>query len=637
MKQIIILAFLVIGFAQIQAQEKPMSEKIAATIIDTWPDSIMQLTWKRADWTYTTGLVLKSIENVWMRTGDGKYFDYITKNINFFMQEDGTIKGYNLSKYDIDKLPPGRILLSLLQITEQKKYLKPLQLLRSQINGQPRTVEGGFCHKGEYKTQMWLDGLYMGEPFYAEYSKFFNEPQNFDDIGNQFIWMEKHARDTKTGLLYHAWDESKAEKWADKTTGCSPNFWGRAMGWYGMALVDVLETFPANHPKRQALLDILDRFVTAFIKVQDEKTGLWYQVLDKGTQKGNYLEASVSTMFVYTLAKGYRLGLLDEKYYAQAQKSYNGILKNFVSADDRGFSHLNQICLMAGLGVNSGGGYNDGSFEYYMSEPIVTDDPKGIGAFLLTAVEMERLAERLDNKVTVTLDNYFNNESRNNFLGEKERYHYIWEEIDNVGYNWLGNIFTDYGSKINSLTDAPSEQNLKTSDIFIIVDPDNLDDNIASNYIEDPQIKAITEWVKTGGVLAIFANDSANCDLIHLNNLTDNFGIHFTNFLRNNVVNDELSIGAVMVSPNNVVFNNVMKVYLKKISTLELKPPAKAISTKNNEVIMAVAKYGKGTVFAVGDPWLYNEYVNGLHIPAEYENYTAAKELVKWLIEQASK
>jgi unsaturated rhamnogalacturonyl hydrolase len=287
MKHSMVLLVLTLSLSVCNAQEQPMSERIAATIMDTWPDSIMSLTWKRANWTYTTGLVLKGIEDVWMRTGDKKYYDYLLKNIDFFVQNDGTIKMYKLSHYDIDALPPGRNLLLIWQVTGEDKYLKSIQLLRSQIANQPRTKEGGFCHKGEYHSQMWLDGLYMGEPFYAEYSRLFNEPGNFDDIANQFIWMEKHARDPKTGLLYHAWDESKAEKWADKTTGCSPEFWGRAMGWYGMALVDVLEVFPADHPKRKALLEILSRYVTAILKVQDNQTGLWYQVLDKSKLPGS--------------------------------------------------------------------------------------------------------------------------------------------------------------------------------------------------------------------------------------------------------------------------------------------------------------------------------------------------------------
>ena len=181
--------------------------------------------------------------------------------------------------------------------------------MRDQLKTQPRTSEGGFWHKKIYPSQMWLDGLYMGEPFYAEYAATFHEDAAFDDIAKQFILMELHSRDPKTGLLYHGWDESKQQRWADPATGHSPNFWGRAMGWYAMALVDTLDYFPQDHPQRGALLAILKRLAVAIEKYQEPKSGLWYEVLDKGSEKGNYLEASASCMFVYALARGRSRGL----------------------------------------------------------------------------------------------------------------------------------------------------------------------------------------------------------------------------------------------------------------------------------------------------------------------------------------
>ena len=240
--------------------------------------------------------------------------------MDHFVQADGSIKRYKLEDYNIDNIKNGRTLLTLYKVTGQPKYYKAATLLRQQLKTHPRTKEGGFWHKKIYPYQMWLDGLYMGQPFYAEYAATFNEPEAFNDIANQFIYMENHARDAKTGLLYHGWDESKKQKWADQKTGLSPHFWGRAMGWYGMALVDVLDNFPENHPQRKELLAILGRFAEAVEKVQDKKTALWYQILDKPTGKGNYFEASASNMFVYALAKGVRLGYLPQKYEAVAQK-----------------------------------------------------------------------------------------------------------------------------------------------------------------------------------------------------------------------------------------------------------------------------------------------------------------------------
>jgi unsaturated rhamnogalacturonyl hydrolase len=280
----------------------------------------------------------------------------------------------------------GRSLLFLYNKTGQTKYKTAAQKVRGQLLTHPRTSDGGFWHKQVYPYQMWLDGLYMGEPFYAEYSKMFAEPTNFDDISNQIILMEKHARDASTGLLYHGWDESKNQSWADPVTGCSPNFWGRSLGWYAMSLVDVLDHFPAGHTKRDTIVNILKRLSTAIVNYQDPATGLWYQVVDKAGEAGNYKEASASCMFVYALAKGYRKGYLDETKMDAALKGFNGIIDNFVSVDAQNVVHLNNICRVAGLGGNP---YRDGSYAYYISEQVVTDDPKGVGAFILASIEIE--------------------------------------------------------------------------------------------------------------------------------------------------------------------------------------------------------------------------------------------------------
>jgi unsaturated rhamnogalacturonyl hydrolase len=277
-----------------------------------------------------------------------------------------------------------------------EKYHKAATLLREQLQKQPRVPEGGFWHKNRYPNQMWLDGLYMGEPFYAEYAATFHEDTAFNDIAKQFILMEEKARDTKTGLLYHGWDQSKKERWANPETGLSPNFWGRAMGWYGMALVDVLDYFPEQHPKRAELLAILNRFAAAIVKYQDKNSGLWYQVLDKSTDNGNYPEASASCMFVYAMAKAVRQGYLKPSYLPAIQKGYNGIIEKFIETDANGQVNLNGTVSVSGLG---GKPYRDGSYEYYLSEKVITNDAKGVGAFILASVEVERLTD-LNNRKT---------------------------------------------------------------------------------------------------------------------------------------------------------------------------------------------------------------------------------------------
>jgi len=364
------------------AQSKPISEQAAATAMNAlWRESGYP-----AKWTYDHGLVLKGIERVWINTGDKQYFDFIKRSMDHFVADDGSIRTYSQDEYNIDNILPGRNLLFLYKATREEKYKKAAALLREQLKTHPRTSEGGFWHKKIYPSQMWLDGLYMGEPFYAEYAVTFNEPAAFDDIAKQFILMERHSRDDKTGLLYHGWDESKQQRWANPQTGRSPNFWGRAMGWYAMALVDTLDYFPEKHKQRAELVAILNRLAQAVAKYQEPRSGLWYQVLDKGTAKGNYLESSAACMFVYALAKGVRDGHLPDSYMQVARNGYSGILREFVKTDAHGQLNLEGTVNVGGLGGNP---YRDGSYEYYLSEKVVTNDPKGIGALLLAAAEME--------------------------------------------------------------------------------------------------------------------------------------------------------------------------------------------------------------------------------------------------------
>lgn len=339
------------------------------------------------DWDYVTGTVLKGFEELWRKTGDKRYFQYIQKTVDSVVNSDGSINDYKLSDYNIDEINEGRMLLFLYKETGKEKYKKAAALLRSQLMDQPRNSLGGFWHKQRYPYQMWLDGLYMGSPFYAEYGKLFDEPKNFDDVVKQFTLMETHARDVETGLLYHAWDEKKEQDWADPASGLSTIFWGRAMGWYAMALVDVLDYLPPEHSGRNELIAILQRLAEAVSKVQDDSTGVWWQVVDQPYREGNYLEASVSCMFVYALAKGARLGYLDAKFKAVAEKAYQGIIKVFISENEDGTIDLNQICRSAGLGYG-----RDGSYEYYVyQEKKVSNDGKGVGPFIAASLEMEMM------------------------------------------------------------------------------------------------------------------------------------------------------------------------------------------------------------------------------------------------------
>jgi unsaturated rhamnogalacturonyl hydrolase len=401
------------------------------------------------------------------------------------------------------------------------------------------------------------------------------------------------------------------------------------MGWFGMALVDVLQSFPEDHPKRDTLVNILNRFATAVVKYQDKKTGLWYDIMDLPTKDRNYTEASASCMFVYTLAKGVRLGILPSRYLPAAQKGYAGITSKFIKTEN-GQVNLHGTVSVSGLGGNP---YRDGSFDYYMKEKVVVNDPKGVGAFLLASNEVEMIpTQKVGKNKLVMLDNYFNHETRKDITGKTVPFHYVWDEMDNNGYSLLGEIFRQNGAKLGTLRDAPTYENLSASSVYIIVDPDTEKESPSPNYMKPEHVKAIYNWVKEGGVLALFLNDSANAEFDHFNSLPEKFGIHFNKDGKNMVQGTNFQQGAVPIPANHSIFKNTRKAYIKELSTLKVSPPATSVLKKDGDDIIAVAKVGHGFVFAVGDPWIYNEYTDGRKLPEEYQNFQAAQDLVKWLL-----
>jgi unsaturated rhamnogalacturonyl hydrolase len=338
--------------------------------------------------SYESGPLFKAIAQVWQDTQDEKYYAYIKGNVDSILGPGGMITAYRMEEYNLDNINIGKTFLFLYTKCGDEKYKQAAHHLRRQLYTHPRVSQGGFWHKQIYPHQMWLDGIYMASPFYAEFAGLFNESDGFDDVATQILLIDEHARDPKTGLRYHAWDASKNQRWANPDTGCSPHFWGRAMGWYAMALVDLLEYFPATHPKRPRILDILEDVAEAVSSVQDSNSGLWYQILDQGNRDGNYWEASASCMFVYALARGVNEGYLDKRYLAVAQQGHAGIIEHLIDVDEQEFVNLHGICSVAGLG---GDPYRDGSFAYYVGEKVVSNEDKGIGAFILASVEIERM------------------------------------------------------------------------------------------------------------------------------------------------------------------------------------------------------------------------------------------------------
>jgi unsaturated rhamnogalacturonyl hydrolase len=362
------------------------SQRLADSEMARRGDSLEWQPGGKAKWDYTTGLFTFALLKLNEHVNEPRCLEFTEDTMNSFITPDGGINGYKPQDETLDNIAPGRTLLALWQITHEEHYRKAAELLRKQLETQPRTPDGGFWHKKRYPNQMWLDGLYMAEPFYAEYAKLFNEPKDFNDVAKQILLVGKHTYDPKTGLFYHGWDETKMQPWANKITGDSSNFWGRAMGWYAMAMVDVLDYFPTNQPARPKIIAIFRKLCAGVVKYQDPKTGLWWQVVDQGHRKGNYLEATASSMFVYAMAKGINRGYLPRRYEPAVLKGYRGIIENLIKSDGSGKWSLTHCCAVAGLGYG-----RDGSFNYYVHTPVVDNDLKGIGPFILAGIQVQRL------------------------------------------------------------------------------------------------------------------------------------------------------------------------------------------------------------------------------------------------------
>lgn len=338
-------------------------------------------------WNYTTGLELKAL----LDAAPVEAFDYVDAWYDAIIDSAGVIYKYKKSNFSTDHICPGRTLFQLYDITGKEKYRAAMDSLYSQILDQPRTPEGGFWHKKIYPDQMWLDGLYMAQPFYAEYTARYvtdslQREANFSDIALQFQTVFDHTLDPETGLLRHAWDSSHSMFWCNPETGQSDHAWGRAMGWYVMALVDVIEILPAGEQK-DALVRILNTCFNTIPLFADHTTGMWYQVLDRPYSEGNYLEATASAMFVYAMLKGTRLGVLEGISPQDARARYEEMVETFVRTGEDGLVNLDNCCEVAGLG---GKDNRRGDYDYYINEPVRSNDPKGIGPLIWASLEYER-------------------------------------------------------------------------------------------------------------------------------------------------------------------------------------------------------------------------------------------------------
>lgn len=362
------------------------SERTAFTILNTYPKASQIDGTKKPKWDYKMGLVLFAFEKLYQKTNDKKYFNYIKEYADELIDADGNILDYNSKDYNIDCVNPGKLLFNLYDETKDNRYQKVIEQLRTQIENQPRTASGGFWHKQIYPNQMWIDGLYMAEPFYTQYTVKYEKGKALDDIAKQFELVQNHLVDQKTGLVYQAWDESKEIAWANAVTGTSPTIWARGIGWYMMALVETLDYYPKTNPNYKKLADYLNQMAKSAVE-HKSASGLWYQVADKPDLKGNYLESSSSAMIIYSLAKGANKGYLTSGYKKIAQKSFDAYLKEFVKKGTNGEVMISNVSSSVGLG---GKPFRDGTNEYYVNSKTKDNSSPVLAAFLLSAIELKK-------------------------------------------------------------------------------------------------------------------------------------------------------------------------------------------------------------------------------------------------------
>jgi unsaturated rhamnogalacturonyl hydrolase len=364
--------------------ESKWSIKMANTILAR-SDSLIYYVDRNPKWAYDVAFLGMAIDR--LGNANTRYSEYMENWVNHFVRSDGSVVDYKLTEYNLDRILPGRNIITVYKRNNNPKYKIALDNFIEQLKTHPKTKSGGYWHKKIYPYQMWLDGIYMASTFMAQYAKEFNDPEWFDEACLQAKMIYEKTLDPGSGLLMHAWDESCSQKWCDPVTGKSHYPWSRAMGWYVLAIEDILEYLPEDHPDRVALISILQKTCDALLKVRDPKTGLWYQVLNNAGREGNYLEGSGSAMYTYAFARGAHKGYLDKRYLSVANSAFDSIIKELITVDEKGKVTMHNICGGCGLGGNP---YRDGSYEYYVNEKRVDNDTKGVAPFIMAALELDR-------------------------------------------------------------------------------------------------------------------------------------------------------------------------------------------------------------------------------------------------------
>jgi unsaturated rhamnogalacturonyl hydrolase len=591
------------------AQTTPWSERVANAIIRLNPVNETEARPVNA-WDEETGLQLEGLDAVWYNTANGDYFRYGKGKVDEYLRVNEPTDSDNRTTSVFDNALLGRQLLLLYRVALDAKYYKAAAGIRETIAAACDISSAG-------RSQSRLKGPCMAQPFLAEYASVFQEPTDFAGITRSF---EKWNRSVQAPT-----------KELDQAAVYSDTLKARLAA----ALVDSLPSYPQEDPGRGELIAMLNRIATEAVQHQDTETGLFDELPRSTTPRHRPDSPTAECLLVYALSKGARLGYLPERDSLHAQRAWQGVLKHFVQQDPSGVITMTQGAIHNAR--NRSAAEDKGS-----APPAALKDPDkegiGPGVLLLAAAEVDNApTAAIARGERVMLDAWFNSQQRKNPAGQWEAFHYKWSDLSDSGYSLFGNIFQSFGAMTETLYSAPTQGNLAKARFYIIVSPDIPVKNPNPHYMTDHDAKEIAAWVKSGGVLVLMENDPPNADIAHLNLLADRFGIHFDDVLHHHIIGEQVGDGRIPVAAEGPVFHHPHTLYMKDTCAISLSGPALALLRDRGDVVMATAKYGRGTVFAAVDPWLYNEYTDGRKNPRiynQFDNYSGGKELVQWLLQQ---
>jgi len=587
-------------------QSNSWAERIANTIIQFNPVNETRARLEIA-WDDDAGLQLEGLGAAWYNTANGDYFRYGKGRVDEYLNVIEPRDSENGITNAVGNALLGRQLLLLYRVTLDAKYYKAAARIREQ-------VAAGCSVSSSTSSDLRSKEPCMDQPFLAEYASVFQEPQDFAGITRSF----------------RAWDEiSHSSAKAAHTTAADSHT--SSIARLAVALVDSLSYYPPEDPGRPELIAMLNRIATEVVHHQGSDTGFFDELPRSTASIRHPPSATAECMLVYALAKGARLGYLPERESSHAQLAWHGVLKDFVQPDTSGAIKLTGLSLGGELSGNSAS--EDKSAPSHEANKDVS-----LGALLLAAAEIDLApTAAIARGETVMLDAWYNSQQRKNAAGQSESFHYKWNDLSNSGYALLGHIFQSYGAMTETLYSAPTQSNLAKAQLYIIVSPDIPIKNPSPNYMTDHDADEIAAWVKNGGVLVLMENDAPNADIPHLNLLADRFGIHFDDVLHHHIIGEQVEDGRIPVAAGGPIFRHPHTLYMKDTCAISLREPAIALLRDRGDIVMATAKYGRGTVFAAVDPWLYNEYTDGRNNPQiynQFDNFAGGKELVQWLLQQ---